>query len=172
RTHPYAGYSSPTPVTDGREVFVAFGNGLVACFDLEGNRKWLKLIEHSNAAFAHAGSPFLAGGKVLIHFTDLVALDPKDGSESWRLKRATSHGTPLVTRVGDEEVVLTPNGGMVRARDGNLLADRLGSCGANSPVLDEGTVYYVRGPATAIRLPESVTEPVKIPPLWKANVKG
>jgi outer membrane protein assembly factor BamB len=53
-----------------------------------------------------------------------------------------------------------------------LLADKLGSCGANSPILHEGVVYYVRGPANAFRLPESVTEPVKIPALWKANVKG
>src|SRR5262249_47134788 len=64
------------------------------------------------------------------------------------------------------------NGGMVRASDGKLLADRLGSCGANSPVLHDGTVYYVRGQANAIRLPDSVTEAVKIPPLWKGNVKG
>ena len=78
-THPTAGYSAPTPVTDGKEVFVAFGNGLVACYDLDGNRKWLKLIEHSNAAFAHSGSPILAGDKLVIHFTDLVALDPEDG---------------------------------------------------------------------------------------------
>ena len=43
-THPTAGYSAPTPVTNGKEVYVAFGNGLVACFDLDGNRQWLKLI--------------------------------------------------------------------------------------------------------------------------------
>jgi outer membrane protein assembly factor BamB len=171
--HSVAGYSAPTPVTDGKDVFVAFGNGLVACFDLDGNRKWLKLIEHSNAAYAHSGSPVLAGDKVLIHFTDLVALDPKTGLESWRLKRPTSHGTPLVTRIGDTDVVLTPNGAMVRARDGKLLADRLGSCGANSPVLHDGIVYYVHGAALAVRLPDSVAEPpVKVPALWKGRVKG
>jgi outer membrane protein assembly factor BamB len=171
-THSYAGYSTPTPVTNGREVFVAFGNGLVAGFDLDGQRKWLKLIEHSNAAYAHGGSPILVGDRLLIHFTDLVALDTKTGAESWRLKRSTSHGTPLVTRIGDVDVVLTPNGGMVRARDGKLLADRLGSCGANSPVLHEGCVYYVHGPATAIRLPAAVKEPMKVETLWKAKVKG
>ena len=170
--HPTAGYSAPTPVTNGKEVFVAFGNGLVACFDLEGSRKWLKLIEHSNAAYAHGGSPVLAAGKLLIHFTDLVALDTKTGTESWRLKRPTSHGTPLATRIGDVDVVLTPKGEMVRAQDGKLLADRLGFCGANSPILHEGVVYYVRGSANAIRLPEAVAEPMKIPALWKANVKG
>src|SRR5207244_7702698 len=121
--------------TNGKNVFVAFGNGLVACFDLEGNRQWLKLIEHSNAPFAHSGSPVLAGDKLLIHFTDLVALDPKTGTESWRLMRPTSHGTLLVTRIGDVDVILTPKGALVRERDGKLLATGLGWCGSNSPVL-------------------------------------
>jgi outer membrane protein assembly factor BamB len=171
-THPTAGYSAPTPVTNGTEVYVAFGNGLVACYDLDGNRKWLKLIEHSNAPYAHSGSPVLAGDKLLIHFTDLVALEAKTGTESWRLKRPTAHGTPLVTRVGDVDVVLTPKGALVRARDGKVLAEGLGSCGANSPVLHEGTVYYVHGNATAARLPESLTEPVKLAVLWKGRVKS
>jgi outer membrane protein assembly factor BamB len=172
QVHGTAGYSAPTPVTNGKDVFVAFGNGLVACFDLDGNRKWLKLIEHSNAAFAHSGSPILAGDKLLIHFSDLVALDTKTGSEVWRLKHPTSHGTPLATRIGDVDVVLTPKGAMLRADDGKVLAERLGSCGANSPILHEGVVYYVHGQATASRLPKSLTEPVKVETLWKVAVKG
>jgi outer membrane protein assembly factor BamB len=171
-THPTAGYSAPTPVTDGKEVFVAFGNGLVACHDLDGQRKWLKLIEHSNAAFAHSGSPILAGSHLLIHFTDLVALDPKTGNEVWRLKHPTGHGTPLATRIGGTEVVLTPKGALVRAQDGKLLAQGLGSCGANSPVLHEGVVYYVHGSVNAVRLPESLEEPVKPRVLWKGKATG
>jgi outer membrane protein assembly factor BamB len=84
-------------VANGTEVYVAFGNGLVASFDLDGNRKWLNLIEHSNPPYAHSGSPVLAGDKLLIHFADLVALEAKTGTKSWRLKHPTSHGTPLVT---------------------------------------------------------------------------
>jgi outer membrane protein assembly factor BamB len=171
-THPTAGYSAPTPVTDGKDVFVAFGNGILARFDLDGNRKWLKLIEHSNAAYAHSGSPILVGDNVLIHHTDLVALDRKTGDETWRLKLSTSHGTPLATRIGDDDVILTPRGAMVRGRDGKLLTDKLGSCGSNSPILHEGVAYYVHGAATASRLPESVTEAVKIKPLWKGKVDG
>jgi outer membrane protein assembly factor BamB len=171
-THPFAGYSAPTPVTNGKEVYVAFGNGLVACFDLDGSRKWLKLIEHSNAPYAHSGSPVLAADKLLIHFTDLVALETKTGAEAWRLKRPTSHGTPLVTRVGGVDVALTPNGVLVRAQDGKVLAEGLGSCGANSPIRHGRTVFYVHGSATAVRLPESLAEPVKIQPLWKGRVKS
>ena len=54
---------------------------------------------------------------------------------------------------------------MVRAEDGKLLADKLGSCGANSPILHDGIVYYVHGTATAIRLPESVDEAGEAPGL-------
>jgi outer membrane protein assembly factor BamB len=61
---------------------------------------------------------------------------------------------------------------MVRAEDGKVLASGLGSCGANSPVLHKGIVYYVRGAANAFRLPKSVTEPIKVQALWKGNVKG
>jgi len=171
-THPTAGYSAATPVTDGKEVFVVYGNGLVACYDLDGNRKWLKLIEHSNLTFAHSGSPVLAGGRLLVHYTDLVALDPKTGTEVWRLQHPASYGTPLAARIGEVDVVFTPRGAMVRAQDGKVLADKLGSCGANSPIRHEGVVYYAHGAAIALRLPEPSAELVKPQVLWKGKVKS
>lgn len=167
-----AGYSTPTPVTNGKEVFVAFGNGLVACFDLEGNRKWLRLIEQSTAPFAHASSPILAGDRVLVHFADLVALSAKDGSELWRLKKAPTHGTSQLTRVGTTDVVITPHGTVVRVEDGKVLAEGLGMCGANSPIVHDGVVYFVRGTAVAVKLPESIPEPSELRPLWKEKVRG
>ena len=170
--HSTAGYSAPTPVTDGVSVFVAFGNGLVACYDLEGNRQWLKLIEHSNLTYAHSGSPILVAGKLVIHFTDLVALNPKTGSEVWRLKVPAGWGTPLATRVGEVDVILTPKGGLVRAEDGKLLADRLGSCGANSPIIHKDIVYFAHGAVSAFRIPASITEPLKPEYVWKGKVKG
>lgn len=170
--HSAAGYSAPTPVTDGVNIFVAFGNGLVASYDLEGNRQWLKLIEHTNLTYAHSGSPILAGGKLIIHFTDLVALDPKTGSESWRLKLPAGWGTPLTTRVGGRDILVTPKGAMVRAEDGKLLADKLGSCGANSPILHKGTLYFANGPVSAVRLPTSADEPFKPDWAWKGKVKA
>jgi outer membrane protein assembly factor BamB len=169
-----AGYTAATPVTDGKEIFVVYGNGLTACYDLEGNRKWLKLIEHSNASFAHSGSPILVAGKLLIHYTDLVALDPKTGEEVWRLKHPTSHGTPLATKIGDVDVVVTPRGALVRAEDGKLLAQGgYSSCGSNSPILQDRIVYSVHGSATAVRLPEALAETIKKPDVvWKGNAKG
>ncbi|MFO0968448.1 MAG: PQQ-binding-like beta-propeller repeat protein [Gemmataceae bacterium] len=167
-----AGYSTPTPVTNGKEVFVAFGNGLVACFDLDGTRKWLKLIEQSTAPYAHGASPVLVGDKLLIHFADLVALSTRDGSECWRVKKNPPHGTPIATRLGAVDVVVTPHGLIVRVEDGAVLAENLGSCGANSPIVHDGIAYFVRGGATAVKLPSSLPAPAKIAALWKGKVKG
>lgn len=167
-----AGFTTPTPATDGKEIFAVFGNGLVACFDLDGNRKWLKLIEQSTAPFAHSSSPVLVGDKLIVHFADMVALNTAIGEELWRLKKTPPHGTPLHAKIGGSDVVITPNGLAVRVNDGTVLAEGLGSCGANSPILHDGVAYFVRGAATAVRLPDSLAEPTKIAPLWKGKVKG
>jgi outer membrane protein assembly factor BamB len=168
--HGTAGYSPGTPVSNGKQVFVAYGNGLVACHDLDGTRRWLTLMEHSSAAFGHGSSPMLAGDKVIVHYADLVALNIKDGSESWRLKLPPLHGTSIPTRIGDTEVILTPTGHMIRVADGKILADKLGLCGENSPILHDGIAYFIAGNSTAVRLPASIDD--KVVPLWKGKLKG
>lgn len=170
-----AGYSSATPVTDGKHVYVMFGNGLAAAYDLEGKRLWLKLIEHPTAAYGHGASPVLVKDKLLVHFSDLVALNTKDGSEAWRAKIAPSHGTAMHTRVGDTDVIIHPNGVAVRVADGVVVARNLGSCGPNSPLIQDGRAYFIAGQARAVALPTSLDASVKWEPLWKGkgtNLKG
>ncbi|MBI2804783.1 MAG: PQQ-binding-like beta-propeller repeat protein [Planctomycetes bacterium] len=165
-----AGYSQCTPVSNGKQIFAAFGNGLVACYDLDGTRRWLKLMEHSTAAYGHGSSPTLAGDKLIVHYADLVALNIKDGSESWRLKLNPLHGTCIPTRIGDTDVILSPMGLMVRVADGAVLAKNLGQNGDNAPILHDGVAYFVNGNTRAVKLPDSPTgEPQ---PLWKVNLKG
>ena len=165
-----AGYSMCTPVSDGKQIYVGYGNGLVACHDMDGTRRWLKFLEHSTAAYGHAASPVLVGDKLLVHYADLVALDVKDGSESWRLKIGPLHGTSIPTRVGGVDVVLSPTGKMIRVADGKILADNLGSCGDNAPILHDKIAYFIAGNSTAVRLPSSTDD--KVESLWKCNLKG
>jgi len=173
-TEPYrdgtAGYSQCTPVSNGKQVFVMYGNGLVACHDLDGKRRWLKLMEHSTADYGHGSSPTLAGDKLLVHYADLVALDIKDGSESWRLKMRPLHGTCIATRIGGVDVALSPTGTMIRVSDGTILADKLGSCGDNSPILHDKIAYFIASASRAVKLPSAPTDPVE--PLWKSSLKG
>jgi outer membrane protein assembly factor BamB len=168
--HGTAGYSPGTPVSNGKQVFVGFGNGLVACHDLDGTRRWLTLMEHSTAAYGHGSSPMLAGDKLIVHYADLVALNIKDGTESWRLKIPPLHGTSIPTRIGDTDVILTPTGHMIRVADGKILADKLGRCGENSPILHDKIAYFMAGNSTAVKLPSSID--AKPEPLWKGNLKG
>jgi hypothetical protein len=171
--HPTGGYSSPTPVTDGVHVYVIFGNGLVACYDLEGNRKWLKLIEHPTAAYGHGSSPLLVKDKLLVHFSDLVALNAHDGSEAWRVKISPGHGTSMHTRLGDVDVAVHPSGNVYRVSDGSLLAKGLGSTGPNSPLIQDGKVFFVAGRVRGYSLPTSSEIPAMWSPLWKGtNLKG
>jgi outer membrane protein assembly factor BamB len=164
------GYSQCTPVSNGKQIFAAFGNGLVACHDLDGTRRWLKLLEHSTAAYGHGSSPTLVGDKLLAHYADLVALDIKDGAESWRVKIPPLHGTCIATRLGDVDVVLHPTGKVIRVADGKILADKLGSCGDNSPILHGDIAYFIAGGTTAVRLP--ATPDGKVDSLWKGSLKG
>ena len=61
-TNDVNGYSSPTPATDGRNVYVLFGTGVAACYDLEGNRKWARVVEKPTHGYGHSASPLLIGG--------------------------------------------------------------------------------------------------------------
>lgn len=166
------GYSTPTPTSDGKHVFVAFGNGLVACYDLEGKRNWIQLIEHSTVGYGHSASPLLIGNKLLIHYTDLVALDVKDGSECWRTKLSPSHGSPIHAKNGTTDVAITPNGQLIKVADGKVLADHMGHSGPNSPIVQDGIVYFVQPETRAVKLPADLSASAKPEMLWKCRLKG
>jgi outer membrane protein assembly factor BamB len=173
--HPVGGYASATPVTDGKHIYVLYGNGLAAAYDLEGKRLWLKLIEHSTAAYGHGASPVLVKDKLIVHFADLVALNVRDGSEIWRTKIPPNHGTAMPVRIGDVDLLVHPNGLVVRVDDGTILAKNLGSTGPNSPLVQEGKAYFMAGQARGFTLPTSLDSTVKWEPLWKGkgtNLKG
>ena len=171
--HRTGGLTSPTPVTDGEHVYALFGNGLAACYNLDGERQWLKLVEQPTAPNGHGSSPMLFGDRLLVHFTDLVALDTKDGGEAWRVKVSPGHGTSMHARLGDVDVAIHPSGNVYRLRDGELLASGLGSAGPNSPLVQEGKLFFAAGQELADALPTSSEIPARWTHLWKSvNLKG
>ncbi len=173
RYHPTGGYSSPTPVTDGKRVYVIFGNGLAASYDLNGKRQWLKLINQPTAGYGHGSSPLLVGDKLLVHFSDLVALNTKDGSEVWRVKISPGHGTSMHARLGGVDAAIHPSGNVYRISDGSLLTKGLGSTGPNSPLVQDGKVFFVAGRVRGYELPTSSEIPTTWTPLWKGTgLKG
>ena len=57
------GYTTPTPVSDGNRVAVLLGNGLAACYDLEGKRQWVRYLGVERMPNGRSASPAILGRK-------------------------------------------------------------------------------------------------------------
>ena len=121
--------SSPSPVTDGKNVWAGTGTGAVACFDMDGTPVWQLDLEEQygdfGLMFGYANSPILYDGKLIIEVvhgwkTDkpsyLVAFDALSGKEQWRVERRTdakeesqdAYTTPTLLRHGGKtEIVVS-----------------------------------------------------------------
>ncbi len=166
-THDTNGYASPTPVTDGKRVFVVFGNGVVAAYDLDGQRLWARLVEKPSHVWGHSASPVLSGDRLIVHIQKLYALDAASGKEVWTFATPIHWGSPLPARIGDTDVVVTTNGDVLRTADGVALIK--GVCGLefNTPILQDGVVYFIQNGGKALKLPASAAAPVAQPEiLW------
>jgi len=171
KCHKVTGYSSPTPVTDGKNIYTCFGTGMAAAYTPDGKRLWLKAIEKPNNQWGYCSSPAFAAGKVIYAYKHIIALDPKNGKEIWRVKSKYRWGSPQVSSIGGKEIVLTPNGEIIRAEDGVLLSKSLPSLEYNSPMIHDAIVYtYNKNKARAHRLPEKATKGAKAKLLWEVPI--
>ena len=165
-----AGNAAPTGVCDGERFYTGFGTGIVAAYELGGRRLWIRHIEAPHNNFGHSASPVLAAGKLIVHYQDLVALDPATGKELWRTELKPRFGTSVAVTIDDQDVLVTPSGALVRADDGKILADKLFSLSSNSPLVHDGIVYaHESGSIKALRLPENLDEPVEAELLWESK---
>jgi outer membrane protein assembly factor BamB len=171
-THGENGFSSYSPVSDGQRVYVFFGNGVLAAYDLAGKRLWGKVVDKPTHGWGQSSSPVLADGKLLLHVAAMVAYDPATGEELWRTPSEWGWGTPAVTRLGDTPIVITPKGDAIRASDGKRLATKLGRLEFASPLVADGVVYFIEAKSCAVKLPASADEPFPAEPLWRSTLKG
>ena len=94
----------------------------------------------------------LAGGKLLITLSNLMALNPNTGASIWQAEKAEpSYGTPAVATIGQIDVALTPAGACLRISDGKILATHLGEMNYCSPLVHDGVVYYVGAQTLCLR---------------------
>ncbi len=168
------GYTSATPVSDGEHVWALFGNGIAACYDLDGNRVWALSVgpPQTPTGWGHSASPILAGGYLITHTNSMKALDPATGEVVWEANLPCYWGTSAVTIIEDTPVIITPNGYAVNATDGTILAQKMGVCTYSAPLISDGIVYYSdeRQPWRAIKLPETL-DPFETEELWQSRPK-
>lgn len=172
-THPTTGYSTPTPVSDGHHVWVAYGTGMVACYDLEGNRLWARVVDKPNHGWGHSASPRLVGDTLIIHYVMVNALNKDTGETLWQTPCQEGWGTEAVTQVAGTDILITPRGDILRVSDGKVLAGRVANAEYSSPVVEDGVVYFAdESGATAVRLGEAITGdrlPTEV--IWKSQAQ-
>jgi outer membrane protein assembly factor BamB len=165
--------TAATPASDGKHVYAVFGNGIVAAYTTAGQRRWIKFLESPTIGFGHSSSPVLADGKLILHLNDLFALDAATGEIAWRVSLPARHASPMVMRVGETAVVVSPAGAVVRLADGKvLLKDGALLSSECSPVLRDGVLYAVPGGARAVRLLPKDDDAVKLEKLWQSKTAG
>jgi outer membrane protein assembly factor BamB len=147
----WTGHTFSTPVTDGQHIWFKSNTGVVACYDLDGKRKWMVRHDGTTGTNAHTPSPALADGRLIVMLgkpnlasagdytradSALLGYDAVTGALLWRVDTAVGvvaevTGTPLPLRLTNGkdvlDVVVTADGSVVRAEDGAILRMHLGT---------------------------------------------
>ncbi len=162
----YLGTSFPTPVSDGKHVYVNFGQNQVVCYDLQGNRKWIRVLFDPEkvgvrTAQNFSASPLLAGdllislhGNVQNEGPTMWAVNKETGKLVWSrpMPHHNAFGHPYAQMAhmkhGDIDVIACGNGTIVETRTGDVVVDKLITlCGP--PLVHENVVYYLSGSGQA-----------------------
>jgi outer membrane protein assembly factor BamB len=130
--------STPSPVTDGTNVWVMTGTGILKAFDFAGQEVWARDIQkdygHFGLNWGYGSSPLLHGDSLFVQVlhgmrTDdpsyLLRIDKATGRTIWRVERPThaqmespdAYTTPALLQYdGNTEIVLT-GGDVVTGHD-------------------------------------------------------
>ena len=130
--------SSPSPMTDGRTVWVMTGTGILSAFDVTGKRLWSRDIQGEYGRFGlnwgYASTPLLLRDALYVEVlhgmkTDaasyLLAIDAVTGNTRWRAERPTdavlespdAYTTPAVLRYDGKEEIVVSGGDYVTGHD-------------------------------------------------------
>jgi len=130
--------SSPSPVTDGRTVWVMTGTGIFKAFDFEGKEIWMRDIQKDYGRFGlnwgYGSSPLLAGDSLIVQVLHgmrtsdpsyLLRIDKVTGKTIWRVERRTrarfespdAYTTPTLVKNGDSSEIVITGGDVVTGHD-------------------------------------------------------
>jgi len=108
-------HASPTPVTDGKAVFVYFGSFGLLAYSLDGKELWRKALPMPKTFFNQgtSTSPTLTDGKLIVFVQDgnhshLLAVNPSTGADEWKAAMPlynNSFSTPVSWKEGGESFV-------------------------------------------------------------------
>src|ERR1041384_2486105 len=99
------GPASPTPVTDGTNVYVFFQDFGLISYDAEGKERWKLQLGPFNMFYGFGASPILVDDKVILPVDQdnpasyLIAVDKNSGKMRWKVDRPvviSGYSTPII----------------------------------------------------------------------------
>jgi outer membrane protein assembly factor BamB len=130
--------SSPSPVTDGKSVYVMTGTGILKAFDFAGKELWMRDVQKDYGTFGlnwgYASSPLLFEDSIYVQVlhgmrTDdpsyVMRIDRTSGKTIWKVNRETSairespdaYTTPALLRYGKVAEIVITGGDCVTGHD-------------------------------------------------------
>jgi outer membrane protein assembly factor BamB len=180
--------SSPSPVTDGRAVYVMTGTGILKAFDFNGKELWTRDIQKEYGSFGlnwgYSSSPLLFEDSLFVQVlhgmkTDdpsyVMRIDKKNGKTLWKVDRPTnairespdSYTTPGLLRYGKTTEIVITGGDCVTGHDpanGKELWRANGLNPDNNP--------FYRIVASPIIFNEIIYAPTRVKPLLALRAGG
>jgi outer membrane protein assembly factor BamB len=130
--------SSPSPVTDGTNVWVLTGTGILKGFDFDGSELWARDIQRDYGRFGlnwgYGSSPLLYGDSLFVQVLHgmktrdpsyLLRIDKATGKTIWRVERPTharmespdAYTTPALLQYGATTEIVLTGGDVVTGHD-------------------------------------------------------
>jgi outer membrane protein assembly factor BamB len=157
--HRKSTYACETPTTDGKRLYVLFGDLGLYCYDFDGNPLWKHAIEPKKTLvnYGAAASPVVLGEQVIMVYDNeeasyIAAIDGATGRTRWKQTRdeVSTWSTPFVwTQPGRTEIVTVgPTANRSYAPSGELLwhfDGRMTALCTPSPFAVDGLLYITSG---------------------------
>jgi outer membrane protein assembly factor BamB len=139
------GFTTPSPVSDGKHVWIWCGNGIAASYDLDGKRRWITRVPIKQLSYT--SSPALNSGilAVSVGLERLVGFDAATGKVCWEQEEIKgTNGSVLAATLSGVPVFLSDHT-VIRARDGHILFTEPQGGGAWTCGVARGDVFYPLG---------------------------
>jgi outer membrane protein assembly factor BamB len=180
--------STPSPVTDGKRVFVMTGTGVLKGFEGDGREVWSRDLQKEYGAFGlnwgYGSSPLLFAGALYVPVlqgmkTDdpsyLLAVDAATGQNRFRVERPTdaqqespdAYTTPTLAHRGEATEIVVTGGDVVTGHDPATGEEKWRAKGLN-PTNDP----YYRIVASPVAAGDVVVAPTRVKPMLVLRAFG